>query len=262
MLGIGLIIGGLLGYYAFGPIGALIGMVLGGLFEYGASKNLRTGSGSYAAQARETFFNTTFETMGYIAKIDGRVSENEIKVARTIMTKMGLDAAGIKRAIAAFSRGKQADFSLPRSLTELKERCRFHYLLKLFLDMQVQAAYADGNPVQAKRDILQKIAQQLGLPTVDFVAIEEMFNGAHATHGAYQATARPTDTLAESYRILEISSSATNQEIKRAYRKLMSENHPDKLLAKGLPEEMIKVATEKTQTIQKAYDRVKSARGF
>ncbi len=69
-------------------------------------------------------------------------------------------------------------------------------------------------------------------------------------------------TLAQAYAILEVSESASKSEVKRAYRKLMSRNHPDKLIAQGLPEEMIKIATNKTQLISKAYEQICQGKGW
>ena len=68
-------------------------------------------------------------------------------------------------------------------------------------------------------------------------------------------------TLEDAYAILEVSPQASDREVKKAYRLLMSRHHPDKLVAKGLPEEMMKIATEKTQEIRAAYEIVKNSRG-
>ena len=67
-------------------------------------------------------------------------------------------------------------------------------------------------------------------------------------------------TLEDDYALLELNASATDADLKRAYRRLMSRHHPDKLIARGLPEEMVKVATEQTQAIKAAYERIKAAR--
>jgi len=72
----------------------------------------------------------------------------------------------------------------------------------------------------------------------------------------------PQDELATSYKLLGVTDNSTPQQIKKAYRQLMSQHHPDKLVAKGLPNEMIKLATEKTQRIQKAYEIVCRSRGI
>ena len=69
-------------------------------------------------------------------------------------------------------------------------------------------------------------------------------------------------SITDAYHLLGINAEATDQEVKRAYRKLMNEHHPDKLVAKGLPPEMMEIANRKAQDIQAAYDRVKSERGM
>ncbi|OQX47943.1 MAG: molecular chaperone DjlA, partial [Candidatus Sedimenticola endophacoides] len=68
--------------------------------------------------------------------------------------------------------------------------------------------------------------------------------------------------LDDAYAILNVSADATDAEVKRAYRRLLSQHHPDKLVAKGLPDEMMKVAAQKTHEIRQAYERVKEARGL
>ena len=78
----------------------------------------------------------------------------------------------------------------------------------------------------------------------------------------YQGTRRQQVSLQDAYLLLGISASVSNAEVKRAYRKLMSQHHPDKLIAKGLPEEMLKLATEKTQNIKAAYESICAARGM
>tara|TARA_R110000868_G_scaffold69261_1_gene204159 strand:+ start:38531 stop:39328 length:798 start_codon:yes stop_codon:yes gene_type:complete len=259
---LGKIIGGICGALILGPIGAVIGVFIGHIFDRGLKGALQVGN---LGKTKQTFFNSTFAVMGHIAKSDGRVSENEIQMARAIMQRMGLDENGKRRAIEQFNFGKHTDFELHACLQNLHHTCRFQYLLKMFLDMQVQAAFADGRPSRQKQQLLQSIARDLNLPPIDFAHIEAMMYGqARQSYTGGQSSSqqqyRPSTglTLDEAYRILGVTPQTPANEVKRAYRKLMSENHPDKLVSKGLPEDMIKVATEKTQQIQKAYDLIKN----
>jgi DnaJ like chaperone protein len=258
----------LLGYKLFGVAGAIIAIFLALLFENAK----RHGVGRFSfhfintLRAQQAFFSATFEVMGCIAKADGRVSEREIQVAQMIMDQMGLVAASKQKAIDAFTRGKQADFNLNKTLRSLQQACHYPHLLNLFIDMQIRAAYADGHLNEAKRTLLQHIARELGLSAIDFAAHEAAMRGeasGQSYEGAYRSPgANASFNSHKPYTILGISPQASDAEVKQAYRKLMSQNHPDKLMAKGLPQDMLKVATEKTQQIQKAYEQIKSMRGL
>ena len=85
--------------------------------------------------------------------------------------------------------------------------------------------------------------------------IDHLFNIANGA----KASANDTLTLTQAYKILGVNKGSSEAEIKKAYRRLMSQHHPDKLVAKGLPDEMIALATEKTQEIRKAYDLIKAS---
>ena len=257
-----------LGYKLLGIAGAIIAIFFALLFENAK----RQGGARFAfhfintLRAQQAFFNATFEVMGCIAKSDGRVSEREIQVAKMVMDQMGLVASSKQKAIDAFTRGKQPDFNLNKALQSLKKACHYPHLLNLFIDMQVRAAYAEGHLNEAKRSLLQQIAHGLGLPPIDFVAHEAAMRGETGNKSyeeAYRTPgARTVWDANKAYTILGISPDASDEEVKRAYRKLMSQNHPDKLMAKGLPQDMLKVATEKTQQIQKAYEQIKAIRGL
>jgi DnaJ like chaperone protein len=94
---------------------------------------------------------------------------------------------------------------------------------------------------------------------------QAQFSGAGGTQGNWQGgagTARHQGSLSQAYKVLGLDEQASDAEIKRAYRKLMSEHHPDRLAAKGVPEEMIRVATERSAEISTAYDMIKKHRGF
>ena len=197
--------------------------------------------------------------MGHIAKSDGRVSEKEIAHARHVMQQMGLTETLKHEAIELFNKGKQTDFQVDLAISQLRQACWRHpSLLKMFLEIQLRMAYADGSHMTPKKQsVLENIFSQLGLRGFRFNDFEQQFkHEQHYQRHHQQTHTNPQQSLGEAYKILGISKQANKQEIKKAYRKLMSENHPDKLIAQGLPQEMIKVATEKTQRIKLAYEQI------
>ena len=256
----GKVIGALLGLLLGGPIGLFLGLIIGHFHDLGYFRAFiaATQAGVHT-HAQKIFFENTFKIMGYIAKSDGRVSEHEIEIARSVMSQMGLTDILKQQAMILFSLGKQKDFHLERALLELRHVCRLQpALLQLFLDIQLQMASADGGLTIAKRQTLQHICDLLGV-------VGYHFHEQSQQQWRYQQHRRPqaSDTLSlrEAYHLLNASENATSDEIKKAYRRAMSQNHPDKLIAKGLPPEMIKVATQKTQRIKKAFDMIRKSRG-
>jgi DnaJ like chaperone protein len=257
----GKLIGGVSGYLLGGPIGLLIGVALGHQFDRGIA---RLGGGFSTvvnhAGVQRAFFQTTFSVMGHVAKADGRVSEEEISLARQVMVRMGLTEPSRLEAIKCFNEGKQPDFALGPMLE------RFHHatrrarnLRQMFIEIQLHAAYADGELNSAERKLLLHICAELGFSGTDFERLDAMIRAEqHAARGG------PVEqvSLEDAYAILNITPEATDAEVKRAYRRLTNQHHPDKLVAKGLPEDMMKLAEEKTREIRVAYERIRDARGF
>lgn len=261
-----------------GFLGALVGFIIGEIIcrlleRFGSALGLFNSQTAQIRHLQNIFFSSTFKVMGHVAKADGRVSEEEIRAARYIMQRMGLNEQQRQLAIQFFNQGKQINFDLDAALTHLAQSCQNnHALLQMFVEIQYQAATASLSHNDKKLRILQHISQRLGYKpfAFDFGFGSRPFGGtagagANSSGGAYgqQGYYRPQpNALKNAYDLLGIRESATVDEIKHAYRVLMSQNHPDKLVSKGLPEEMIKMATEKTQNITKAYDLIREARGF
>ena len=251
-------IGGLLGAM-FGPWGSLVGILVGHQFDQNGPLFGRSGS---LQEISRLFFEVVFEVMGQVAKVDGRVSENEIRVARGIMHGMRLDAAQVRSAIDCFTRGKDASYPLDRRLEELAAQIVDRKDLALaFMQIQLQAAVG-AEPIGAeKRALLWRVASALRVSRAELAQIEALVR----THGEGRPQRPPVDDAAaldEAYRALGVSPSASNDEVKMAYRRLMNRHHPDKLVARGLPESMIGVAEQKTHEIRAAYERVKAKRAF
>ncbi len=261
----GKVVGGAFGYMLGGPLGALIGGALGHKVDQ-AVKGFAGYAGRFEPGAQErvqtAFFTATFSVMGHVAKADGRVSKDEISFAKAIMAQMRLAPEMRKVAIKLFSKGKQADFRLEEVIEQFRRECHGrHTLMQMFIEIQLQAAYADGKLDKAERQLLISICNLLGFPLQAFSRIEAMIRASrHYTGGAAQPPPQKGPSLHDAYAILNITSKASDAEVKRAYRRLMSQHHPDKLVSKGLPEEMMEIAKQKTQEIRKAYEKIKEAR--
>ncbi len=253
-----------------GPIGAVVGIFVGHLFDKGLKRNWMhipfAQDPQQRAQAQKAFFVATFSVMGHLAKCDGRVTKKEIHAAEMIMTRMSLNAEQRRAAINLFNQGKQASFDIDATLQNLRTACHGDkWLLQMFVNLQLQAAHADGALTANERELLQYIAQKLGFAAFDYGRFEDYYRaeGAYRQQQGRGAPRRdPRAQLKAAYVILGISETASDAEVKRAYRRLMNKHHPDKLVAKGLPDEMIKLANEKTQEIREAYEQIKQARGI
>lgn len=261
----GKLLGGTFGYLLAGPLGALIGAALGHNFD----KGLRSRFGDQfepGAQERvqTAFFTALFSVMGHIAKADGRVSEDEIQLARGVMERMNLDRQMREAAIHLFNQGKQADFPLHDVLAQFRAEChRRRNLMQMFAEILLHAAYADGTLHAGEKTVLEQVRQQLGFSVSEFRHIEALVrNARHFGGGGFGAeqAAAPRTALKEAYEILGVPETTSDADVKKAYRRLMNQHHPDKLVAKGLPQEMIRLATEKTQEIKTAYELVRKSR--
>ena len=161
-----------------GPIGALLGAVIGHNFDAGLA---RQGPADFSRGRQEriqtAFFTASFAVMGHIAKADGRVSEDEIALARSIMAEMQLDPEQRRAAIDLFTHGKQPDFPLYDVVDQLRRECvRRHTLMQMFLEIQLHAAYADGVLHPRERDLLLDIATRLGFSRDEFEHLADAFN--------------------------------------------------------------------------------------
>lgn len=255
----GKLIGGGFGFALGGPLGALVGAALGHTVD--AHRRRGTGGGTGAGAREQTqaaFFTATFSVLGHLAKADGRVTRDEIRLAEAVMDRMQLGTEVRELAKSLFRRGKEPGFDLDAVLDQFRREChRSRMLLQMFIEILLQAAYVDGVMHPAERGILLHICARLGFTPGQFEHLEMLVRGNHpGRRGAARG-----DELARAYAILAVSADASDDEVKRAYRRLLNQHHPDKLVARGLPEEMMKLASEKTHEIRQAYERIRAARG-
>jgi len=246
---IGLWLGGTSGLL----LGAAIGFVLGRVLQATARQRLLT--------VQSQFLDTTFVVMGAICKADGVVTRDEIRATEDVFVRLALTPEQKVAARAAFTRGKAPDLDLDAEVDRFVQTARGGAVLfHLFLQVQLLAVIADGQVHPAERALLVRVARRLGLGEGDVARLEALLRAA--TAGAATAGPAPKQQLDDAYSALGVTAETSEAEIKRAYRKLMSENHPDKLAAKGLPEGMRQLAEERAREINVAYALIRKARQF
>lgn len=251
-------LGAILGALFGGFTGMLIGAGLGYALSWWVQ---RTVFGSLRI-AQEALLDSTFSVMGALCKADSVVTRDEIKVVEGIFAQLRLSPEQKTAAKAAFNRGKADGFDLDAAVDGFAAVVRGRGpLVQLFLQLQCMAIAADGKVHPAEHEMLVRIARRLGLGEHDVAQLEALLRTATGA-GARSGQASPQSRLKDAYQALGLTPEATPAEIKRTYRKLMSENHPDKLASRGLPESMRPVAEERTREINSAYDVIKEARGI
>ncbi|NWN82243.1 MAG: co-chaperone DjlA [Halomonas sp.] len=248
------LIGAGLGFMIGGPVGGLIG---GGLGYWLVARLRRSMLGKLAATQTQ-FLSSTFAVMGCLCKADGQVTEDELDASRQLWERLRLNETQRARARADFNRGKAADFDLDAELAKVRALLGSQPALRqVFLQVQLAAIAADGRLHPAEREMLMRVVRGLGCSEAEIAQVEAMLHGAGEQAGG-GASSGPT--LADAYRVLGVEEDASDAEVKKAYRRLMSQNHPDKLASKGLPESMREVARERTSEIGNAYERIRKAR--
>ena len=254
---IGKILGCYFGYVLTAPmghglLGIFFGWWLGSKFDQSINPNKKRSSFYFNyshTQNQKVFFNATFAVMGFVAKSDGVVSQQEINVAENFMAQLGFSATAKREAIASFNRGKSHLFDLDKELDLVIMNYSMQpILLRMFIDVQNRAASVDGLN-REKINLINYICQRLGFDSL-YGSSSSRFTQNHSGN------------LDDAYSVLEVSSSCSDDDLKKAYRKMIGKHHPDRLVAKGLPPEMIKVANQKTIEIKKAYELIKTKRGL
>lgn len=281
----GKIIGFALGLAFLKLPGAIIGLLVGHMFDVGYAKDFSNKGGfarffsskdSIARQAM--FFHALFSALGHICKADGKVTPEEIAIATALMDNMKLQGSTRQEAQQAFRDGKAKDFPLLQMLDDFRKFCHGRRdVMQVFLEILISAACADGRITNAELLVLEKVAAGLNFSRKDLHFLissyeaEQRFrhrqggnrqNSQHHTGRKQNQAYSSSHSLADAYRILGVGKQEDDKTIKRAYKKQMSLHHPDKLSAKGLPEQALELAKNKTQDIQAAYELIKESRGF
>ena len=277
----GKLLGTCLGFFVAEIPGALFGFVLGFLadacfiaLQKPKFSQLQPGQ---ISDFQKEFFVATFTVMGYIAANSQSPSNDRMMAAERVVERLRLAAEVREEAIRLFQLGMSPKFNLNDVLLPFFTRCRLQEnLLQMFMELQIYAALVDGKLGETERTILIDISKALEISRSEFdrllgiIRTEQHYRrNPEAARPAQNAEKQPvlhnpreSSNISDAYAILNIPQSASNDEIKKAYRRMRSMHHPDKLLARGLPEEMLRIAEDKTREIRTAYERIRAVRHF
>ncbi|MCW9013589.1 MAG: co-chaperone DjlA [Gammaproteobacteria bacterium] len=210
----------------------------------------------YTGQVQTAFFITTFAAMGRLAKVDGRIHEKEIALANSVMDHLKLDPGQKRLAIRLFNEGKQSDFNLDTVLNRFFRLCRHRVsVLQIFIEIQLQAAFADGALTEKEETLLSRMCKRLDVSHSIYGRIERRVRTDKLGQNYQPATRRQQPmSLADACELLNVTRWTSRQDIKQAYRRKMSQHHPDKMLANGAPQADVDAATEMVQEIKQAYE--------
>jgi DnaJ like chaperone protein len=256
---IGAVLGAIIGR---GLLGAIIGLLIGHQFDR-RSSSTSTRVTSDPRSLSVAFFRATFRAMGHVAKADGRVTPQEIDAARDAMRRFSLNGRDMRLAMDLYTEGKHPDFPLDAELRDLRAAAAGREdLTRLFVQIQLEAALQGEGLNPASRAILARMCDALGITALEFAALEAMARMRGRPAGPSQTAESASSRLADAYQALGVAAGANDAEVTLAYRRLVSQNHPDKLVANGLPESMIEAAHERTRRILEAYELIRTHRGM
>ena len=237
----GKIIGGVGGLMIGGPIGALIGAVAGHAVD-----KVRSNSGEPEDASKSVAFTIATIALGAkMAKADGVVTRDEVDAFKRVFRVPPEDVKDVSRVFDQARKDSRGFEPYARQIAGMF--ADNPAVLEELLYCLTLIARADGvmHPEEVK--YLRSVADIFGLDDHAFERITEVSGDLDTS---------------DPYKILGVSRDMTNDEIKSAYRSLVRENHPDKLIADGLPEELIDMATEKLAAVNDAFDKVSTERGI
>ena len=232
------IVGGFVGFTLLGPIGALVGSVVGSRMSENRSR--RRNPNNFDHQV--AFFAALFACFAKISKADGVVSKEEVhKIEEFISKKFNLDKEQRNFAINIFQKAKDDNVSFEAYAKQLQSILKQSpNSLLIFYELLFELAMADGELHPAEEKILKKVPNIFKLPNSLFKELYEKY----------------VSNIKDYYQILGVNRNMSFPEIRKVYLKKRKEFHPDMLISKGLPEELIEKAKSKFIEIQEAYEEL------
>ena len=248
---IGKIVGGTIGFALGGPLGAVAGAVFGHAFDSENSIPPQYDGRSRLSMVEESqlaFFVATFSMLAKLAKADGVVAKEEIQVVQSFAVEdLGLDAANREVAFNIF----HTALNSPASFEDFAHQFYNHFqnqpqLMEMMIDILLRVAVSDGALDLAEETLILSAARTFNFSQTRLEQLKSKYAASSDQH----------------YHVLGCDRRDSDEEIKRKYRHLVQTYHPDKIAAKGLPDEFIQLAQDKFREIQSAYEKIKKERGI
>ena len=245
----GKVIGGVAGFALGGPLGAILGAAAGHAVDRMRGEDAP--EGPISDEAKQVAFTVAVITLSAkMAKADGQVTRDEVDAFKEIFNIPPQEMAGVGRL---FDEAKQETEGFEPYAQQVAHMfAHDRAVLQELLGGLYHIARADGVVHPAELGFLRRVADIFGFDDREFESI------LHGCGGSAQAGA----TDADAYKTLGVSPDVTDDAVKKAYRDMVREYHPDKLVGQGLPQEFIDLANERMAAINAAYDKVSKARGI
>jgi len=242
----------------------VLGLFLGHQFDKGFATRYRDfeKQGANLSRVSEEFVRALFQIMGHLAKVDGRVTGDEIRAARMAMHRLGLSPAHVRRAITWFEEGKHPAFPLLQTVREARRRsARSAAKRTMFVRLLLEVVLAKDSLTREERTLLWTICNELDIGRVELAQLEAMIR---AQKGFRRSPAGDADAarVRRAYKALGMSPNASNDEIKKAYRRLMNRTHPDKIAGSNPDAAAIAEAERRTREVRGAYEMLKARRSI
>ena len=250
----GKIIGGAAGFALGGPLGSLLGVLAGHAADRYvdsetpqiAGPGAGSGGDDDRAATRQVAFTIAVIALGAkMAKADGQVDRSEVAAFKEVFQVPQSETANVARVFDLAKRDARGFEPYAQQIARMFRKN--HPVLEELLEGLFHIARADGKIHDAEIAYLAEVARLFGFSEADFARIREANIGPDK---------------ADPYTILGVTRAMSNDEIRAAWRKLVRDNHPDRLIAQGLPEEFVMLANQKVATINAAYDKVAKERGI
>ncbi len=218
--------------------------------------------GEMRVRVTDEYVRALFGCMGHLAKSDGRVSEDEIRAARLVMHRLGLSPAQVRRAINWFDDGKRPDFPLVQTVREVRRVSgRGTAKRTLFLRLLLEVVLAKPKLRKPERAMIWTICTELDIGRVELAQLEAMIRAQKGFKRSPEGSADAA-RLRQAYETLGVSPDASNDEIKKAYRRLMNRIHPDKIASDNPGAGVVAEAQKRTREVRAAYEMLKARRSI
>ena len=251
---LGKLVGGTIGFALGGPLGAIAGAAFGHAFDtseqrYLEGDGMRPGPGqrlSTSEQAQMTFFVAAFSMLAKLVKADGRIAREEVaSIEQFMIHDLQLDAQSRMVAMNIFHTALESTGSFEDFAAQFYGQFRMQpQLLEVMIDILLRVSVADGALNAVEEELILKAVHTFNFSDTQYRTLKSKYVRDIDKHYATLGTDR----------------SATDEQIKTQYRKLVHEYHPDKIASKGLPEEFTRFAENKFREIQEAYESIKKER--